>query len=95
MTEEKAPRGYGVLSITNGGSRKCLLCGHASHVFPLLKVGVRHYVHPRCAIDNDPSILNRMPGWILAQLPLSAFDGQPRAVLRGVLAAIAATRSRS
>lgn len=81
-----APRGYAVHGIigpaeSGPSARKCLLCGHRNYCHAMLKIGVRHYVHARCAIDNDPSILARMPGWVFAQLPLDAFSGQPRSVL--------------
>lgn len=81
-----APRGYavhGIIGPAESGltARKCLLCGHKNYVHAMLKVGVRHYVHARCAIDNDPSILARMPDWVFGQLPIAAFDGQPHHVL--------------
>jgi hypothetical protein len=51
----------------------------------MLKVGVRHYVHARCGVDNDPTILDRMPEWILRQMPLDAFEGQPRSMFAAVM----------
>jgi len=84
------PRNYSIHGLigpaeSRKACRKCLLCGHRNHCHAMIKVGVRHYVHARCAIDNDPAIIGRMPHWILSQLPISAFDGQDKAFLTRVL----------
>ena len=84
MDSERKPRGYQVLGLTTE-PRKCLLCGHRGYCHTMIKTGVRHYVHARCAVDNDPAIVNRMPHWILCQMPLSAFEGQSRAFFNEIM----------
>lgn len=50
--------------------RTCRHCGESTQDTNLLKYSVRHYIHPKCAIEKwGADIVNRFPLWQLEKLP--------------------------
>lgn len=50
--------------------RTCRHCNVSTDDRDLLKYSVRHYIHPRCALEKwGPEIINRFPLWQLENFP--------------------------
>lgn len=50
--------------------RTCRHCDQFANERNLLKYSVRHYIHPKCAIEKwGAGIVNRFPLWQLENLP--------------------------